>query len=103
MPSQNGGKPFSPRQQGAGRADLTAAISTPVYIEVANCDRPKIELGDDDERSGEYTLSFELVNFGSSAKTYTVRPYVLTEETSFWLINNRLQTIMNHASEDITA
>lgn len=103
VPAVNGGKPYSPRQQGAGQADLTAAISTKVYIDVPSCVRPKIELGDDDAKSGVFSFDFELVNFGSSAKTYTVRPSVLTEETSFWLINNRLQTIMNHASEDITS
>jgi len=102
VPATNSGNPYSPRQQGAGQADLTAAVSTKVYIDVPSCVRPKIELGDDDEKSGVFSFSFELVNFGSTAKTYTVRPYVLTEETSFWLINNRLQTIMNHSSEDIT-
>ena len=61
----------SPRTQGAGIIDLKKATTTQAYITVEGCDRPKLELGDDPEKTGVYTLSFNVVNFGSSALSYT--------------------------------
>ena len=102
VPKTNEGVPFSPRQQGAGLADLAAAISTRAYIEVPGSIRPKLELGDDDEKSGVFSFEFDVVNFGAEPLSYTLRPYVLTERTNMWLVGYQLVTIMDHASEDIT-
>ena len=103
VPASNGSALFSPRQQGAGQADLTAAISTRAYIEVQGERKPKLELGDDDEKTGVFEFSFDVVNFGDSELHYTVSTSVLTEEINMWLIGYSLVNIMNHAPSDITA
>ncbi|MBO4879389.1 MAG: S8 family serine peptidase [Clostridia bacterium] len=103
VPSASGGVLFSPRQQGAGRADLTAAIATKAYISVPGEAKPKLELGDDDEKTGVFTFSFDVVNFGDESLTYTVDTRVLTEEINVWLIGLQLVNIMNHTPLDITA
>ena len=103
VPAVQNGLYYSPRAQGAGQADLIAAISTRAYIEVPNCDRPKIELGDDDDKTGVFTFTFDVVNYGNTALTYTVQPTVMTERTNTWLIGGQPTTIMDHAETDITA
>lgn len=70
---------YSPRQQGSGLLNLTAATSATAYLEV-NGLRPKLELGDDPEKTGEYVLNFSIVNIGNEAKTYTVNTSVYTEQ-----------------------
>lgn len=70
---------YSPRQQGAGLIDLTAATSTTTYLEV-NGNRPKIELGDDPEKTGVYELTFSIVNIGDTEKVYTIDTTVFTEQ-----------------------
>jgi lactocepin len=102
-PAELNGALCSPRQQGAGQADLTAAVSTKAYIDVPGALRPKLELGDDDDKTGVFAFSFDVVNFGDRALTYTVDTRVLTEQISMWLIGYSLVNIMNHASEDITS
>ena len=101
-PAKINGVPYSPRQQGAGRADLAAAASTGAYIDVPGCARPKLELGDDDERSGVFTFSFDVVNFSERTLDYTVNTRVLTETISQWLVGYSLVNIMNHGPEEIT-
>ena len=102
-PAELNGALCSPRQQGAGQADLTAAVSTKAYIDVPGALRPKLELGDDDDKTGVFAFSFDVVNFGDRALTYTVDTRVLTEQINMWLIGYSLVNIMNHASEDITS
>ena len=62
---------WSPRAQGSGVIDVEKAITTEAYITVEGCSRPKLELGDDPQKTGVYTLSFEVVNFGSNILSYT--------------------------------
>ena len=102
-PAELNGALCSPRQQGAGQADLAAAVSTKAYIDVPGALRPKLELGDDDDKTGVFSFSFDVVNFGDRALTYTVDTRVLTEQINMWLIGYSLVNIMNHASEDITS
>ena len=102
VPSKSGGTPYLVRAQGAGQADLTAAINTKAYIEVPGQMRPKIELGDDDGCTGIFNLSFDVVNFGSTALTYTVNPYVLTENTQLRSIGGRQLYCMTDSSLNIT-
>lgn len=73
------GTPYSPRKQGAGLATIKNAIETAVYIRVNGIDKTKLELGDDKDRSGVYTLAFDLVNFGSVTKTYRLSTLTMTE------------------------
>ena len=103
VPTRSSGVPYSPRWQGAGQADLLAAISTKAYIDVPTNVRPKLELGDDDEMTGIFTLTFDVVNFGNTALTYTVQPQVLTEATNTWLIGGQPAYVMDHNEEDITS
>lgn len=71
------GLPYSPRKQGAGVARLENVIDkTQAYLSTdvkENDYRPKIELGDDKDRTGSYTLSFNVTNF-SSSETLTFKP-----------------------------
>ena len=81
------GKPYAVRKQGAGLANLFSALKTDTYITTkdetgAVMDKTKIELGDDKNKTGVYTLNFTVNNFGSQNRTYTVGTYVMTEGVS---------------------
>lgn len=102
VPSKSGGTPYLVRAQGAGQADLTAAISTKAYIEVPGQMRPKLELGDDDGYTGIFNLSFDVVNFGNTVLTYTVNPYVLTESTQLKIIGGQQLYCVTDSALNIT-
>lgn len=70
----------SPRSQGAGLMDLAAAVTTTSYITVPGSVRPKIEVGDDPEYTGEYELTFVVNNFGDAELSYNVVPYILMDD-----------------------
>ncbi len=82
------GLPYSVRKQGAGLANLKDAAATRAYIQTYDrlteeiMDKSKIELGDDPERTGVYTLRFSIVNFGSADLTYDISAYVMSEGVS---------------------
>ena len=81
------GLPYSVRKQGAGLANLTDSAATDAYIltydnDGSLMDKPKLELGDDVQKKGVYTLNFGIVNFGSNALSYDLSLYVLTEGVS---------------------
>lgn len=79
------GNPYSPRKQGAGLASIADAINTQGYISVKDengniSNKTKIELGDDDDRTGVYTLNFTVNNLVSDkALVYKPNVYVMTE------------------------
>lgn len=60
---------YSPRAQGAGLANLVSATTTPAYLsnKDASEGRPKIEFGDDDNKTGVYTFTFEINNLKDKA------------------------------------
>lgn len=66
------GIPVSPRKQGAGLANLSAAASSDLVIL-----DPLVELGESGE--GRFTLSFTLRNLGRKAITASLRTTVLTD------------------------
>lgn len=68
------------RKQGAGLMDLASAVTTTSYISVPGSVRPKLELGDDPDWTGEFSMTFQVVNFGDTELTYNVVPYVLTDD-----------------------
>lgn len=70
------------RQQGAGLANIAAAISSGAYITVEGTNKAKLELGDDPERTGVYDMTFEVVNFSDSSKTYTLDTTVLGQKAN---------------------
>ena len=76
------GVAYSPRKQGSGMVDLSAAISTPAYLYVKGDDKTKIELGDDPNKVGIYDLSFQVKNLTGSAVSYNINTLVQTETAS---------------------
>ncbi len=82
------GLPYAVRRQGAGLANLNKSAGTNAYIitydrhDGSEMDKTKIELGDDPTRSGVYSLTFSVKNFGTSALSYDVGAYVYTEGVS---------------------
>lgn len=69
----------SPRTQGAGLANVLNAVTAKAYIMVEGQDKTKLELGDDPEKLGVYTLNFKVVNISGETKTYAIDPEVITE------------------------
>ena len=69
-------------QQGAGLADASAAVRTPVYLTVDGMDdgMAKVELGDDAQRTGKYTFSFKLNNLTGDAYAYQLSADVFTQD-----------------------
>lgn len=67
---------YSVRQQGAGLANAAAAIHSGAYITVEGTNKAKIELGDDPQKSGVYTLKFNVVNFSDEDKSYSLETTV---------------------------
>ena len=68
----------SPRQQGAGLVNALGAITAQAYLSVNGSDRPKAELGDNED--GYFTFTFTVTNYSDSAKTYTLRSSLLCED-----------------------
>ena len=78
--NDEGGDMASPRKQGAGMMDLEGATATKAYLTVAGCDRPKLEIGDDPDKTGVYTLTFTVNNFGDEDYSWRVEPHVLIDD-----------------------
>lgn len=78
------GLPVSPRKQGAGLVSLVNMLASKVYLSNSKADknRPKVELGDDKERTGKYVLEFELNNISGVQKTYELGSLFMTETLS---------------------
>ena len=93
------GLPYAVRKQGAGLANLTSAIATDAYILTKSrkdgsiLDKSKIELGDDPEKKGVYTLNFSVYNFGSSSLSYDISAIVMTEGISDTKTNDGEYTV----------
>ncbi|MBQ3553052.1 MAG: S8 family serine peptidase [Clostridia bacterium] len=68
------------RQQGAGVIDIASAVTTEAYLSVPGCDRPKLEIGENEE--GTFTFTFNVNNFGDSELTYSIVPYVMTDSAT---------------------
>ena len=82
------GLPYAVRKQGAGLANLNDSASSNAYIvtydrlEGYEMDKSKIELGDDPTKTGKYTLTFSVKNFGTTSLSYDISAYVMTEGVS---------------------
>ena len=70
---------YSPRQQGTGLANAFDAVTTKTYLTVPGADMPKAELGDDDAKTGAYSFSFNVHNFGDSKAFYDLATVIQTE------------------------
>ena len=77
--------PYSPRKQGAGLATLKNIFETKAYLYTdeanggAEDNRPKIELGEDEAKKGEYNFTFSVHNFGTSALKFELVSRFFTE------------------------
>ncbi len=60
--------------------NIGAAMTSEAYIQVEVPTKAKLELGDDPERTGVYTMDFEVVNVSDSDKTYTLDTTVLGQK-----------------------
>ena len=87
------GIPYAVRKQGAGLANLNACRDTTAFILTyakgetvfsrdTAMDKTKIELGDDPTKSGVYSFTFSVYNFGNSALSYNISALVMTEGVS---------------------
>lgn len=70
---------YSPRQQGSGLANAYNAVTTQAYLSVPGCDLPKAELGDDPDRTGEYSFTYQVTNFSNKDAYYVTYTTALTE------------------------
>ena len=96
------GLPYSVRKQGAGLANLFAALETKAYITTYDADgkamdTSKLELGDDPEKKGVYTMSFTVENFGDKKLSYELGYYVMTEGVSDTKTSGGLTTVTEEA------
>lgn len=68
-------------QQGAGLANISAALRSPAYFTVDGTGdgMAKAELGDDPERTGVYTFSFQLHNLSQAALSYQLYADAFTQ------------------------
>ena len=83
----NDGYYWSVLKQGAGLADVGAAISAKSYIKMADdatasaADyKVKAELGHDPQRKGSYTFGFSIHNFSETAQSYTLSGDFFTQD-----------------------
>ncbi len=94
------GLPYSPRKQGAGLASLDNIFSTSAYLYTlenekiysehatngyymgAEDNRPKLELGEDENKVGKYTLQFYINNVSGGDMSFTLNSLFMTETVS---------------------
>ena len=99
--SSDGLEIASPRVQGNGLANISSAINTPCYIssesEIDNY-RPKISLGQD--KSGNYTLQFNIHNVSDTAQTYNLNEAVFCDASEDGVLNWNTQRLVK--DEDYT-
>lgn len=93
------GLAFSVRKQGAGLANLTKATTSKAYLQTFDresgeiMDKAKVELGDDAQKTGNYSLKFNIVNFGDAALSYDISAIVMTEGVSTTLTHQGDTTV----------
>ncbi|MGN0979780.1 MAG: S8 family serine peptidase [Candidatus Avoscillospira sp.] len=82
VPQKDGDSYYSPRRQGAGLVNAAAAIQTPAYITVDGQRVGKLELKDDPNKTGSYTLTFNVNNMTDNALTYEAKAVLLRPDTA---------------------
>ena len=83
LPYDGEGLYFSPRSQGAGIANAFNAVNTNATLHVDGSELPKAELFDDPGKTGKYTYSFDVENFGDTALSYILSTVVQTEAVEY--------------------
>ncbi len=86
---EGGGNYYSLLKQGAGLADVNAAVASKTFIlmadeatRTASDGKVKAELGDRPERDGQYSFEFTISNFGEENVTYEVTTDLFTQALS---------------------
>ena len=82
VPQKDGDSYYSPRRQGAGLVNAAAAIQTPAYITVEGQRVGKLELKDDPNKTGSYTLTFNVNNMTADELTYSIQAVLLRPDTA---------------------
>ena len=92
------------RKQGSGLMDLAGATTTKAYLSVAGSARPKLEIGDDPEKTGVFEMTFTVNNFGDEDLSYSVVPYVVIDDLQGLDIDNEGNMVIGYTqtSWDIT-
>lgn len=79
---QDNGVEYSPRKQGSGFANVYHAVTTPAYLLTDSKDvtdgKVKVNLGDDPDRTGEYTFDFTINNLSDKALAYVLHAGINT-------------------------
>ncbi len=96
------GLPYAVRKQGAGLANLTKATETQAYITTYDkdgnvMDKPKLELGDDPDKTGVYEMTFAINNISNKKVTYELGAYIMTEGVSETKTNAGETTVTEEA------
>ncbi len=96
------GEPYAVRKQGAGLANLNAALATPACIITFDKDgnamnTTKLELGDDPSKTGVYEMTFAVENFGDKELSYKLTTKVITEGVSETKTNSGKTTVTEEA------
>ncbi|MBQ4566338.1 MAG: S8 family serine peptidase, partial [Oscillospiraceae bacterium] len=75
---------YSPRKQGSGVANVYDAVTSGSYLTV-NGSTPKVSMGDNDTKSGNFTFSFEINNFSEQTQSYALSGSAMTDfvDTSY--------------------
>lgn len=78
--TEDNGLEFSPRKQGAGLLNVGNALGSQAYLSVADQSgqRPKAELGDDPEKSGTFSYTFQVSNLTGDSLAYELKNTLLT-------------------------
>lgn len=84
------------RRQGAGLANIGAAMASEAYIRVEGTNKAKLELGDDPEKTGVYEMTFDVVNFSDTDKVYTLDTTVLGLSAVGGLVKGGKVTYLTH-------
>ncbi|MEG1139410.1 MAG: S8 family serine peptidase [Lachnospiraceae bacterium] len=74
------GTPYSPRLQGAGLVNAYSSVTSNAYLTVADNTKPKINMGDDVRKKGEYKFSFAIHNTGNHDIQFVPKADVMTED-----------------------
>ena len=80
----DGEVPYSPRLQGSGLANAEAALTSPVYLYTDSDSygdtKPVVNLGDDPEETGSYTIRFHAANMSDADATYALEVLTMAPE-----------------------
>jgi len=81
------GLPSLIRNQGAGLVNIDSSINSEGYLTTYDTDgnkmdKAKLELGDDKNKTGVYTMTFDINNISNSSISYDISQIVLTEGVS---------------------